>query len=595
MAADGRFIVMPDPTPQQEIDLLAAQGHVLVSGGPGSGKTTLALRKALSCITAGLKLGQSILFLSFSRAAVGRLLEAGAATIPPASKAFLSVQTFHGFCWGLLSCHGYLLGAPKTLQILMPHDERALSLGIERSDPEWAEWEQKREALFFEEGKIAFDLFAPMTLRLLRESPAIKSLIAQQHPVIIVDEAQDTGEHAWDIIRALKDRVQVICLADPEQQIFDHLPGVGPERIEAIRRELVPLEVDLGQQNNRSPGTEIAIFGNDLLQGRARGSAYDGVSRFGYNPKTDTSLNLVLRKSLAVLYRKVRARTGARADSCVILAPSGRDVAAISAALSNGERPVPHKVVFDEARALLASRFAAYVLEPKLDPTARSHVIESLEFLVNIEQSAGTIGGRKNADDYRRWAADYANGKAFPKKGIASSLVAMISALKDGGYTGDPRVDWLRVKDAFRSSENKQLLAIAGHLDYLVAFGRGRFLAANLASIWRESGTYAGARSVFDAALAQDSILESSQDLNGIHVMTIHRAKGKQFDGVIVYRKGVASGPRQWRSSLVWRDDVAPYTRSRKILRVAVTRARKHVLILDPPYPACPLLAGHIL
>lgn len=585
---------MTAPIPQEEIDLLDAKGHVLVSGGPGSGKTTLALKKALHCINAGLKPGQAILFLSFSRAAVARLQEAGASSIPRESRTRLSVQTFHGFCWGLLGCHAYLLGAPNQLQILMPHDERALSHGIDRDDAEWPAWEQQREALFFGEGRIAFDLFAPMTLRLIQTSGAIKKLVAQQFPVIIVDEAQDTGPDAWKIICELKNASQVICLADPEQQIFDHLPGVGPERIEAIKRELAPLEIDLGQQNNRSPGTEIAVFGNDILHGRARGSAYNGVSRLAYNPKA-LDANMTLRKSLAIVYRKIRARGGVTPKSCAILAPTGRDVAVISAALSNGARPVPHKVIFDEARALLASRFAAFMLEPKDNAPIATFVIEALEFIANIERAAGTTGGRKAADDYRRWALEYSQGKQFPKKGIAPCLVSMIADLANAGFTGDPQIDWLRVKDAFRKCDDKRLAAIASHLDYLVAFGRGRFLSANLSDLWTATGTYAGARNAFDSALAQDSILESSQDLGGIHVMTIHRAKGKQFDGVIVFRKGVPTGPKRWGSSFVWRDDAHPYVRSRKILRVAITRAKKHVLILDPPYPLCPLLHGHTL
>lgn len=250
--------------------------------------------------------------------------------------------------------------------------------------------------------------------------------------------------------------------------------------------------------------------------------------------------------------------------------------------------------MFDEAKSLLASRFAAFMLEPKTGPTT-PYVIEGLELLANIERSAGTVGGRKAADTYRRWALDYSQGKAFPKKGIAPSLLAMIDELKKRGFTGDPRVDWLRVKDALRNCEDARLSNLASHLDYLVAFGRGRFLAANLSDLWVQNANYTSARQVFDAALAQDSILESSQGQSGIHVMTVHRAKGKQFDGVIIFRKGVASGPRQWRSSLVWRDDDAPYARSRKIFRVAITRARKHVLILDPAFPACPLLRGHAL
>jgi ATP-dependent DNA helicase UvrD/PcrA len=582
---------VPGPNPTDLERLLDAKGHVLVFGGPGSGKTTMALKKALARIQAGLRPSQAVLFLSFSRAAVARLAEAGAQGVPRLHRDKLLLQTFHGFCWSYLSCHAYLLGAPRRLQIFMPHDERALSDGIKADHPDWTAWEREREALFFREGRLAFDLFAPMMLRLVQSSPIIKRLIAQQYPLIIVDEAQDTGGAAWQIVQELKNHVQIICLADSEQQIFDHLPGVGPERIEVIQRELTPLEIDLGQQNNRSPGTEIAEFGNDLIHHRVRGAPYTGVSSFTYNPKSD--LNTTLRKSLALLYRRTRQQFDAHPQSCVILAATGREVAAISSALSNGSRPVAHKVVFDEARALLTSRFAAFLLEPKSKPNIVRHVIDSLEFLASIERAAGTAGGKKIADDCRKWAAEYRAGKVFPKKGIAASLSEMICALHAAGFTGDPKSDWLRVKAAFRGCADRRISNIAGHLDYLVAFGRGGFLTANLSSCWMESGTYAGARVAFDAALAQDAIMETSQDLGGIHVMTIHRAKGKQFDGVVIVRRGVPGAA--WTSSFVWRDDAAPYLRSRKILRVAITRARKHVLILNPAFPGCPLLNGHVL
>lgn len=47
-------------------EFLACQGHALVIGGPGSGKTTIALQKALIRINQGLLPGQSVLFVSFS-------------------------------------------------------------------------------------------------------------------------------------------------------------------------------------------------------------------------------------------------------------------------------------------------------------------------------------------------------------------------------------------------------------------------------------------------------------------------------------------------------------------------------------------------
>lgn len=44
--------------------IIAQAGHLLVLGGPGRGKTTLALFKAQSRFAA-LKPGQEVLFLSF--------------------------------------------------------------------------------------------------------------------------------------------------------------------------------------------------------------------------------------------------------------------------------------------------------------------------------------------------------------------------------------------------------------------------------------------------------------------------------------------------------------------------------------------------
>lgn len=55
------------------LSALEADGPVLVTGGPGSGKTTLALLKAQRQI-ASLEPGQEVLFLSFSRAAVRQVL-----------------------------------------------------------------------------------------------------------------------------------------------------------------------------------------------------------------------------------------------------------------------------------------------------------------------------------------------------------------------------------------------------------------------------------------------------------------------------------------------------------------------------------------
>lgn len=572
--------------------LLDCEGHALVIGGPGSGKTTIALKKAVVRISAGMTPGQSVLFLSFSRAAVARVGEATRQEVPKAQRGMLSMHTFHSFFWTLLSAHGYLLGAPKSIRILLPADEQALFGTIKKKDRnveniEWLKWLDERERLFREEGLIAFDLFAANAADLLFRSGHLRRLIAQKYPLIIVDEAQDTDMNAWRCIELLSSLSQIVCLADLEQQIFDHLPGVGPERIVEINASLNPLEINLGSQNHRSGGTEITMFAQDLLLGKVRGSPYVGVSSFTYNPKRTQSS--ILRMAIGMLQRAIRAATGKYGKSIAILTHSGASAAKISAALNTEPKPVRHKLSFDEAEAILTARFAAFLLEPKLEMSRLPDLATALELLATAKRAAGLA----TAKQWQIWALKVRTGKV-PTANFVQSVLRVMDVLRSQGYTGDPAKDWNQIKRALRDVGNADLTEVAKNLDYLVAFNRGKRISGGLGAVWVRDNQYTGAREVLDIALAQDQILGGVDDPPGVQVMTVHKSKGKQFDGVIVVREGRHDG-KHMESSFVWWGDQPPYHRSRKILRVAITRAKTHTLVLEPFFPKCPIMGNHKL
>lgn len=573
--------------------LLDCKGHALVIGGPGSGKTTIALKKSVVRIADGLSAGQSVLFLSFSRAAVARVGEAARVEVPKAQRGMLSMQTFHSFFWTLLSTHAYLLGAPKSLRILLPQDEQAKYGTIKAKDrkeenPEWQAWLSERERLFREDGLIAFDLFSPNAAQLIERSAHVRRLITQRHPLIIVDEAQGTNEHAWRCIELLAATTQVICLADLEQQIFDYLPGIGPERIVAIKQSLSPLEIDLGTQNHRSGATEIATFGRDILLGKVRGSPYVGVSSFQYNAKLRTQ-NAVMRMSLGMLQRAIRKETGKFGKSVAILTHSGASAAKISAALNAEPKPVRHKLSFDEAEAMLTARFAAFLLEPKRDLERMEDLATALELLATAKRANGLAAAKQ----WQKWALKAKAGEVSRAR-FVQCVVAVMDELGRQGFTGDPARDWTRVKTALRAAGDEHLTQAAKNLDYLVAFNRGKRISGGLGAVWTRDGEYTGARQVLDLALAQDQILGGIDDPPGVQVMTIHKSKGKQFDGVIVVREGRHDG-EQMVSSFVWWGDEPPYYRSRKILHVAITRAKAHTLMLGPIWPVCLIIGPHKL
>ncbi len=562
--------------------VLAADGHVVVTGGPGCGKTTVALRKALLRVGAGLLAGQKVLFLSFSRAAVARIVQAARKDLPRESRRDLDIQTFHSFCWQLVRGHGYLLGAVSPISLLPPHDERAIRNGARNYDPVW---DAERERLFLEEGRIAFDLFAPKALALLEGSAAHRQLIADRYPLIIVDEAQDTGTEQWACMEALANLTQLVCLADLEQQIYGFRPDVSPERLKQIMAALEPLEVDLGVQNNRSPGAEIVKFGNDILAQTPRGSAYTGVSQRMFHPEA-ASRDSAIRSAVGMLWKRTTETTGAPPQSIGYLTNWGKGVTIIARALQGGDgiKEIPHRVVMDEAEVLLATRVVALCLEPVRDRWAT--LASGLDLIGKLYRARGTA---KKVEQLGRNAADAREERVRGNAKCPHALKDILEYLQANPHSGSPGRDWLSVRGMFEASGAAELRLVARQVIYLMGFNRGRRISDALAEVWQRRASYEGARALIETAVTEDQIIGSDGGLSGINVMIMHKSKGKEFDGVIILHLGNSMSP------LSPDYERAPHLKSRRLLRVGITRAKQHVLMLTDAYSHSPLLKRHSL
>ena len=105
--------------------ILKESENALIMGGPGSGKTTIALFKAQSIVETGmLKPGQKVLFLSFARATISRIEEQAGSLISIDTKKKIEINTYHGFIWNILKSHGYLL-CDHPLRLWPPHEAAA--------------------------------------------------------------------------------------------------------------------------------------------------------------------------------------------------------------------------------------------------------------------------------------------------------------------------------------------------------------------------------------------------------------------------------------------------------------------------------------
>lgn len=570
----------------QRQSILDEDGAILVTGGPGSGKTTIALAKARLVIERGLSPGQSVLFLSFSRAAVARVAEASKMQLPAALQGKLSIQTFHSFFWRILQAYGYLLGAPRSLRLLLPHDEAAMRHEFENNG---GDWNVERERLFRETGRVAFDLFAPKAHELLSRSARLRELFSSCYPLIVVDEAQDTAEDQWQCVRLLSAGTQMMCLADLDQQIYDFRPGVSSDRVTHIMAALQPLRVDLAGENHRSPNSEIVAFANDVLLNTPRGGAYLGVSRMNYRANREYR-DRAIRQAIGIAIQRAKEAAQGDIESLAVLATWGRGVNVISRALTgDGTNLIPHRVMIDEASVLLSSRMVAFMLEPRR-PAAEEllDLADGLGLAATVFQARG---GNTNLATAQRLATSAVQGRTgTPPRtnGVASKLLDAVRTLRTHEFTGDPKRDWLDARSILRNAGANPFQAIAEDAEQLVAFQRGRRISAALTELWQTQGAYRNARSALDAVIAEDQLLSGGNDLKGIYVMTIHKSKGKEFDAVIIF-----DDPNS--SPLLFTQEAAPYPRCRKLTRVGITRARHHVLMLCDAFTPTALLQGHRL
>lgn len=133
----------------------------------------------------------------------------------------------------------------------------------------------------------------------------------------------------------------------------------------------------------------------------------------------------------------------------------------------------------------------------------------------------------------------------------------------------------------YKSDALKQL---AKDTLFIKLLHRGSVLQAGLAGLWREQSNYIGAVNLVRNALLQEHFSMTARVPKGVQLMTIHKAKGKEFDEVIIY-EDVYNGKFLNKPT-----DPNEIHKSRLLLRVAVTRAMKRATILTPQQAKCPLL-----
>ena len=559
--------------------LLVTDGPLLILGGPGAGKTSIALLKAAQIIAdSRLKSGQQVLFLSFARATITRVAQHAQRLVSTETRRSLEINTYHGFAWGILQSHGYLLSKSRRINLLPPPEAAARFAHLSSE-----EREAEKDRLFREEGLLHFDLFAPVSAELLHRSAALAAIISSAYPVIILDEFQDTNPAEWSLMQALGKRSTLIALADPDQRIYE-FRGADPARIQDFITAYKPTLFDFAQDNHRSNGTDIVTFANDLLTDSHKKKNYKDVAinKYPFYAKKHGCYTL----KLAVLDGLKRTAKKDVPWSIACLVPTKRLMLQASGYFSSKADNLPtlhHDVAMDQEGPALAASLIAGLME------GGSEVVMRIRFITDL---CNHIRGRRGADsppqldlEFSTALSDYVTtGKKVRGKVrllVVSEATRIAKAVSKLVFTGNPAEDWLAVRRLLEESPAECIQQAAENARYLRLLIRGTTLRDQLAELWRERHNYRGSLACVQNALRQEHFSASLHDPAGIQIMTIHKSKGKEFDEVFIF-EGFKQGKLVRAAA-----DAKAIAQARLSLRVAVTRARKRATIMFPKAETC--------
>jgi len=220
------------PNPEQAAAIASAGRHILVTAGPGTGKT-YTLTQRLAALLRGGHDPDRVAAITFTVKAADEMRQRLLKAVGPAG-AGVFVGTFHQFCldWLRRSAPGLAVVGPESrerlLRRLFPRSgQRERSRLVEEiadllrcpSEGQAAAIQPYLDELRRLEA-IDLDGVIPEFVRRLQAEEALRAQVLGSLDYLFVDEFQDLNAGQFELVRILAESARVFAIGDPDQAIY---------------------------------------------------------------------------------------------------------------------------------------------------------------------------------------------------------------------------------------------------------------------------------------------------------------------------------------------------------------------------------------
>ena len=585
----------------QKNAVLTTDGPLLVLAGAGSGKTRVITHRIIHLILQGVR-PERILAVTFTNKAAGEMRDRVRNLLSGKPGGLPLVATFHSLGVRLLREFHETAGIPRSFSIWDRDDSlRAVKVELKRLDTEeWTPrqilgaisrekgggktlseyrerassrreqavaqiWERYEQALKAEDS-LDFDDLLVRTLRLVRESEKTLSLLQNRWRYTIVDEYQDTSSVQYELMKLLSGERGNMCVVGDLDQCIYTWRQAEIENLLSFERVFPNVKVVRLEQNYRSTRTIIAAA-NAVIE--------KNINRI---PKTLFSENetgdpITLHGAFDERYEAwfVAEQAAALIDPSSAKASEGRQAVAPNE-IAILYRENSQSRVLEEA--LLHAGLPYKVLGTRF--FERKEVKDVLSYLRAAVNPKGKNDLARIVGVPPRGIGKVTIEKMFSGQPLGAAS-AKVAAFQEILAKIRHAVNTLPTSDAVRfciEASGIQGMYSGKTEEDAERLGNVRELA-NLAAKYESDEPPTGIERLLEEAALQSEQdeLALTRDGGGISLMTVHAAKGLEFDAVFVV------GMEQGLFPSLRSDESRDPEEERRLFYVALTRARKHLFL----------------